>query len=175
MENIEELEEKLNTIEDKYNECNNLDKVNELESKLQESENKYKYLLADLDNIKKRYNKQLEDKSKYEGEKILFDLLEIYDNLDIASEYDNEESIHGKTNYNLIQKKLLDILNKYGVELIYKEERPAYFNLEYDEAIFSQICNDKTLDNSIVNVYQKGFLFKDKVLRFEKVIINKYE
>ena len=156
-------------IQDKDN------KIKELESKLQESENKYKYLLADLENIKKRYNKQLEDKTKYEGELILKNLLSIYDNIEMASKYNNEKSIVGKVNYDMTRKQLLELLNTYGVELIYKEERPAYFNPEYDEAIFSQVCDDKTLDNSIVNVYQKGFFFKDKILRYEKVIVNKYE
>lgn len=155
-------------IQDKDN------KIKELESKLQESENKYKYLLADLDNIKKRYNKQIDDLRNYEGEKILFDLLEVYDNLDMGSKYDNEESIPGKTNYSLIKTKLLNILKRYGVELIYKDKRPAYFNEQYDEAVFSQLCSDKLLDNSISNVFQHGFFFKDKILRFEKVIVNKY-
>ena len=35
--------------------------------------------------------------------------------------------------------------------------------------------DDKNLDNSINKVYKKGFKFKDKILRFEKVIVNKYE
>ena len=151
-------------------------KIKELEEKLQESETKYKYLLADLENIKKRYNKQLEDKSKYEGELILKNLLNIYDNLDLISKYDKfEETIPGQVSYATLTKQVLDVLSNHGVELIYKEERPVYFNPEYDEAILSQTCDDKTLDNSIVNVYQKGFFFKDKILRYEKVIVNKYE
>ena len=69
----------------------------------------------------------------------------------------------------------MKILEKYGVELIYKGERPVFFNSEYDEAITSVITNDPKLDNSINNVYKKGYKFKDKILRYEKVIVNKYE
>ena len=68
------------------------------------------------------------------------------------------------------------LLNKYGVYLIYEEDkRPIYFNSEYDEAISSVKTDDIKLDNSINKVYKKGFKFKDKILRFEKVIVNKYE
>ncbi|MBR6908158.1 nucleotide exchange factor GrpE, partial [bacterium] len=60
------------------------------------------------------------------------------------------------------------------VHLIY-DERPVYFNDKYDEAILSKDCDDKNLDNSIDTVYQKGYIFKDKILRYEKVIVNKYK
>lgn len=146
-----------------------LEKKNELlENKIKEEEIKYKYLLADLDNIKKRYNKQLEDKSKYEGENIFEDLIEIFDDL----EFSCCDDIDILNCYNKITK----LLNKYGVYLMYKDnERPIFYNPKTDEAINSISCNDKSLDNSIYKVYKKGFYFKDKVLRFEKVIVNKYK
>jgi len=131
--------------------------------------NKYLYLQADLENIKKRYNKQLEDKSKYEGENIFKDLLEIFDNLD----YSKMDDIDILNTYN----SLLKLLGKYEVKLIYEDEdeRPVFFNSEYDEAITSVKTDDPKLDNSIYKIYKKGFFFKDKILRFEKVIVNKYE
>ena len=140
---------------------------NNIQEELDLQKSKYLYLQADLENIKKRYNKQIADIRKYEGESLIKDLLEILDQL----EYSINDDIDVLNTYN----SLLKILEKYGVELIYKGERPVFFNSEYDEAITSVITNDPKLDNSINNVYKKGYKFKDKILRYEKVIVNKYE
>ena len=133
---------------------------------INEWKNKYLYLQADLENIKRRYNKQIEDIIKYEGENIFKDILPILDNL----EYSQNDDIDILNNYNA----LLKLLDKYGVKPIYKE-RPIYFNSEYDEAVTSIETNDPNLDNTINKVYQTGYFYKDKILRFEKVIVNKYK
>ena len=198
--NKEELLKKLEELENKYNnfEIENCDRIScnenchdckinidkgqlygeilklkeELELKnkdeqIEEWKNKYFYLQADLENIRKRDIKQVEYLKKYEGENIFKDLLEIFDNLD----YSVNDDIDILNTY----KALLKILNKYEVELIYDDERPIFFNSEYDEAIASVKTDDPKLDNSIHKIYKKGFFFKDKILRFEKVIVNKYE
>lgn len=141
----------------------------DLKDRLDKSENKYKYLLADLENIKKRYNKQINDLSKYEGENVLKEIINFVDYLDlnINNSEDNEQLLE-------IKDKILSLLNSFDVHLIY-DDRPIYFNDKYDEAILSKDCDDKNLDNSIDTVYQKGYIFKDKILRYEKVIVNKYK
>lgn len=174
-----DLKDKYNIDYDKIQELSKVLKEDELYSNFEISikkkdeeingwKNRYLYLQADLQNINKQYNIKLLEITKYEGESIFKDLIEIFDNL----EFSKDDDIDILNCYN----SLLRIFNKYGVELIYKEdERPIYFNPEYDEAISSIKTDDKTLDNSINKVYKKGFKFKDKILRFEKVIINKYE
>lgn len=138
------------------------------DKEIENLKNKYLYLQADLENIKKQYNKRISDINKYEGENIFEDLIEIFDDL----EFSKDDDIDILNCYNKITK----LLNKYGVYLIYKDnERPIFYNPETDEAITSVSCNDKNLDNSIYKVYKKGFYYKDKILRFEKVIVNKYE
>lgn len=139
---------------------------NENNEELKDLKNKYLYLQADLENVKRRYNTQIADIKKYEGENIFKDLLEIFDNLD----YSANDDIDILNTYNL----LLKLFDKYDIRLIYNDERPIFFNSEYDEAVISVETDDPNLDNSINKVYKKGFFFKDKVLRFEKVIINKY-
>ena len=133
---------------------------------MNEWKNKYLYLQADIENIKKRYNKQIENLTKYTGENIFNDILEVLDILEFSMN-DDIDVLHA---YN----KLIKVLDKYEVKPIYGEERPIYFNNEYDEAVSSVQCDDKTLDNSINKVYKRGYKFKDKILRFEKVIVNKY-
>ena len=153
-----------------YGEILKLKEELELKNKdeqIEEWKNKYFYLQADLENIRKRDIKQVEYLKKYEGENIFKDLLEIFDNLDY--------SVNDDIDILNTHKALLKIFNKYEVELIYDDERPVFFNSEYDEAIASVKTDDPKLDNSIHKIYKKGFFFKDKILRFEKVIVNKYE
>ena len=85
-------------------------------------------------------------------------------------EYSIGDCIDCLNNYNI----LINLLNVFGVHQIYEDERPIFFNSDYDEAVTSVETNDPNLDNSINKVYQKGYFYKDKVLRYEKVIINKY-
>lgn len=142
---------------------------NDLEEKdkdIEELKNKYLYLQADLENVKRRYNKQIEDLKKYEGESIFIKLIQILDTM----EYSIGDCIDCLNNYNI----LINLLNDFGVHQIYEDERPIFFNSDYDEAVTSVETNDPSLDNSINKVYQKGYFYKDKVLRYEKVIINKY-
>lgn len=157
----------INNIDWKKSNINkeNLENSEKKNKEIEELKNKYLYLQADLENVKRRYNKQIEDIRKYEGENIFKDLLEIFDNL----EYSLNDDIDILNTYNKLEK----ILNKYDVRSIY-EDRPIYFNPEYDEAITSVPTNDPKLDNSINKVYKRGFFYKDKILRYEKVIVNKY-
>jgi len=157
---------------------NNTDKLKieneELKNKLNESEKKYIYLQADLDNIRKRHLKTLQDKEKYEGESVILDILTILDNIEWAK--NSKKSDVFFTNFlKSIEKNILDILNKYEVKPIYEDIRPVLFNNKYDDAISQVPVKDKTLDNSIYNVMKKGYFFKDKILRYESVIINKYQ
>ena len=169
-----ELKDKYNLDYDKFNEfietqqdSINIDSLEDKDKEIEEWKNKYLYLQADIENIKKRYNRQIEDITKYAGENIFKDILEVLDILEFSMN-DDIDVLHA---YN----ELIKLLDKYEVKPIYDEERPVYFNNEYDEAVSSVQCDDKALDNSINKVYKRGYKFKDKILRFEKVIVNKYK
>ena len=150
-------------------EIKSLQEDNHESQEIDEWKNKYLYLQADLENIKKRYNKQISDLRKYEGENIFKELIEFIDfiELQINNTKENQRLLE-------IKSKILSLLNIFDVHPIYKE-RPMYFNEQYDEAILSKDCNDKTLDNSIESIYKQGWMFKDKVLRYEQVVVNKYK
>ena len=136
-------------------------------SKYNELENKYKYLLADFDNVKKRYNNILNNISNYKEENIAKDLLDVIDNLE--RDESNNEFV------NLVKKQLFNILSNYGIKPIYSEKRPIYFNDKYDEAVSSISTDDEKLDNAIHSVIKKGYFYKDKIIRYEQVIVNKVE
>jgi molecular chaperone GrpE len=145
-------------------------KTHELEETLQNitverDELKDKYLrgLAEIDNFRKRVKKEKEEFQKYVLGEFLVDLLQIFDNLERAlkaTSIENEKGIIAGVE--IIRKQLLDLLKKYHVveidalgknfdpafhEALSKEERPGL---------------DKPL---VVEVYQKGFIYNDKLLR----------
>ena len=166
---IQYTEEDIKKIEEENESLKS--KVFELENKLSESEKKYLYLLADLENIKKRYNTQILDFKKYEGENVLKDVIEFLDYLKLKIvNTDNEHN--GRLIE--IENQVYKLLNIFDVKPIY-EIRPVYFNDEYDEAVFSIDTDDKDLDNSIASVLKQGFKFKDKILRYEQVSVNKFK
>lgn len=147
---------------------NLLKELEDTQRKLEESESKYKYLLADLQNTKRRYLNIIENNSKYEGEAILKDIIAILDIIEKIKQYNSEIQ-----DIEYIEKELINILNKNNVVEIY-EERPMYFNDEFDEAISFIPTNESELDNMIKDVFHKGYKFKDKILRYEQVVVYKY-
>lgn len=147
---------------------NLIKELEEANNKVKDWETKYMYLLADLDNTKKRYNKIINDLSKYDGQNILNDLLDIVDYIEMSQQYTDN------TNYDFIYKSLQNIFQKNNVEKAYKEERAIFFDEKYDDAVYTIETDDKQLDNTINKVLKSGYIFKDKILRYEQVAINKY-
>lgn len=149
-----------------------------IDEQINEWKNKYLYLQADLENIKKRYNKQILELQKYEGENIFKDIItNVCDDFDYLLRY-NESNTLDRSNIEVIYRRLLNVLNKYGVKQMYgfdNGNRPMIFNSDTDDAVSQITTNDKILDNSINSVIKKGYNFKDKVLRYEQVVVNKYK
>lgn len=145
----------------------NESEIIELNRQLEESENRYKYLLADLQNTKKRYLKIIDDINKYREEEFFTSLLEVLDDMTMLIDNDDSEV------YKIIYYKLVNLLEKFQLIPI-SQDRSVYFNEATDEAVFVNNVDDPTLDNTISQVVKRGYKYKDKIIRYEKVIVNKY-
>ena len=126
---------------------------------------KYTYLLADLENVKKRNSMVIDKLQRWGSEDIILDLLEIIDDIERSLKFDTDNII--------IYSKLIELLTKYKVKPIYSE-RPIFFNDKYDNAVVQIPTSDKELDNTVIEVSKKGYEYNGKVIRYEDVIINKY-
>ena len=126
---------------------------------------KYTYLLADLENVKKRNSMVIDKLQRWGSEDIILDLLEIIDDIERSLKFDTDNII--------IYSKLIELLTKYKVKPVYSE-RPIFFNDEYDNAVVQIPTSDKELDNTVIEVSKKGYEYNGKVIRYEDVIINKY-
>jgi molecular chaperone GrpE len=131
---------------------------------------KYLYLAADMQNLKKRYSKQISDLTTYANENICKDLLGVIDTLELELKHNYNERFESLYN------SILSILNKYGVTQIYPDdERPMLFHGDTDNAVTALPTTDSIADNTIVDVIKKGYKYKDKILRYEDVIVYKFE
>lgn len=133
---------------------------------------KYLYLAAEMENMRKRFNKQLSNVVEYGKEEIFLDIITQLDNLLLNEKHtDNEdERIRMRT----IINGFYTMLKKYNVEPLYSlNKRDMYFNPDTDNAVTFLPTDDTVLDNSIADVMKKGYKYKDKILRYEDVIIYK--
>jgi molecular chaperone GrpE len=145
-------------------------KLHEVEETLQKvaherDELKDRYLrgLAEMDNFRKRVNKEKAEFQKYVLSEFLLDLLQIYDNLERAlkaTSIENEKGI--VAGVEIIRKQLLDLLKKYHVLEIDALGKP--FDPVFHEAL-SKEERPGIVQPVVVEIYQKGFTYHDKLLR----------
>ena len=140
-------------------------KLKEEYEKLKEA---YIRKVADFDNLKKRTRKEKEDAIKYGNANLLLPILDVVDNFEraIAVEPDKSDFHSFYEGVRLIEKHLKDILISAGVEEI--NPKGEKFDPFYHEAMMKEIRDDVP-DGTVTEVYQKGYKFKDRLLRPAKV------
>lgn len=145
---------------------------NEAEEKAKaELEEEKLRMAAEMDNFKKRLNREFQDKLLYASEKVLSDLLPALDNLDLAIQYGNrhEACKDMMQGIEMTRKQLLDAVAKNGLTLIGQRAEP--FNPEIHEAIGME--NDPELENgAVTRVLQNGYKLNDRLMRPAKVMVN---
>lgn len=122
---------------------------------------KYTYMLADLDNFKKRNIKEKESSYNKGVEKTILTILPVLDDFERAFNH-NELAEGGK----LIYKKLVDAIKTLGVERIEIGE-DADFNVDEHEAVSMIGGNNKIKDEVLA-----GYKMNGKVIRYSKVIVG---
>lgn len=147
------------------------DKTQDYQSKYLELEKEYLRTHADFENVKKRLEREKSLALEYAYEKIAKDLLPVLDTLEKAL----ESAINSNANEGIIQgleltiENLCKVLNKHGIECIMCEDE---FDPNIHECVIQVPCNDK-LEGQIVQVLQKGYKYKERVLRPAMVSIAK--
>ncbi len=147
-------------------------KYEAIEKEYKELHERYLRLSAEFDNFRKRTLKEKADLSKYGGEQVLLSLLPVVDDFDRAmatlpEQKECESYIEGIT---LIYNKLLDFLKQNGVtemEALHKE-----FDPDLHDALTKVPAPEEELKGKVVDVLQKGYYLKEKVLRHAKVVVG---
>lgn len=146
-----------------------------LEEQKQLSQNNYEKFLrayAELENYKKRVEKDKADNLKYANEGLIGDLLPFIDNLKRAVEhFSSEKNNNPKAlieGIDLILKDLMNVLGKYGLKPIESAGRP--FDPSLHEAMM-QVESEAHEPQTILEEFQKGYLIKDRLLRPARVSV----
>ena len=168
-ENVENQEAE-KSAEDTSDNCD--DKVKKLEAELEEWKNSYTRKLAEFQNFTKRKENEVAEMRKYASEGIIVKLLDNVDNLeravDASKESQNFDSlIEG---VNMILNNLKHLLAEEGVEEI-EAAGKEYDPYEHKAMITEN--KEELDDNVVVQVFQKGYKMKGKVVRPAMVTVNK--
>ncbi len=145
--------------------------VDELKTQIAELKDKYLRALAEMDNMKKRQQRQYADVLKYGKEAVLKDFLLVYDAIEksIASSLglfpDDDNFIKG---LRMTEKLMLETLKKHGVEPI--QTINTAFDPHFHEALI-QVMRDDLGPGMVADEIEKGFLLNERVLRPAKVAV----
>lgn len=148
------------------------DKVKELEEKCAKLHNEYIHLYADFENYKKQSLKARAELIKSAGEGIFANMLPLVDDFERAMKaMENATEVSSvKEGVDLIYNKFNAFLAQNGVTPI--ETQGADFNVDFHEAITMIPAPSEDLKGKVVDCTQKGYMLKDKVLRFAKVVVG---
>jgi molecular chaperone GrpE len=131
-------------------------------------------LQADFDNFRKRTLRERHDALQYGHENLVKDLLGPVDNLERAIDHArrSEGADFGSLlqGLELVQRDLLGVLAKHGVEVVEADGRP--FDPAVHEAMAQEI-DDSLPANSVLTVFQKGYKLRDRLLRPAAVVVSK--
>ncbi len=139
-------------------------------SELDALNSKYLRLYADFENYRKRVNKDKEELVRYGNESLIYELLPVLDNLELALKHAT-----GDLNAGLVQgvevtlKELHRTLEKFGVTRIAAQGQP------FDPAVhhaMSQVERADLPEKLVAEEFRAGYRYRDKVLRPSLVSVS---
>jgi len=149
-------------------------------TKLKEEKNKYltdwQKARAELINYKKDEENRLRGVIKFANERLIKELIAVLDSFDLAMQsLENSDDETAKEKYlkgiYLIRNQLEDLMKKEGLEEI-KVEKGKIPDLACEE-IISEIETSEFLPGSVIEIFQKGYLFNGKIIRPVRVAVAK--
>ncbi len=155
-------------------------KMNELQEKLALAEKKaadnWDEVLrarADLDNTRKRMERDIENAHKYAVEKFVQGLLPVIDSLEMGLAAANQEGANissVKEGTELTLKMFADCVDKFGMQAV--DPKGEKFNPEFHQAMSIQETTEYEPD-TVIAVMQKGYLLNGRLVRPAMVVVAK--
>ena len=137
------------------------------EAEFAELNDKYMRLFAEYDNFRKRTSKELEGKAADAACDTLSQILRVLDNLERAAQFSTEDADSPMAKgLELTLKSFVETMNKMGVyeiEALGKEFDPNLHNA------VMHVDDESVGENTVVEVFMKGYKKGDKVLRHSMV------
>ena len=128
---------------------------------------------AEFENYKRRTDQEISNYIKYASENIIKELLPVYDDLgrsiDSINKGETKDFETLKKGILLIFDKFKNILEKEGLTEI--NSLGQEFNVDVNSALM-QVPRDDVKPNTVLEVVEKGYKLKDKVVKHEKVLVS---
>lgn len=148
------------------------DELVQTKQELAETKDKLLRLAADFENYKKRMERSRLDSMKYREEALLKELLPVIDNLNRAIEQgeNSGESSELLEGVQLTCKGLYNVLEKFEVKPLQSVGEP--FDPNVHEAL-AMDHSDDVGENHVLQEFEKGYHYKDRLIRPAKVVVSK--
>ncbi len=147
----------------------------QLEQKTKEAEEHYDRLLrlaADMENLKKRQERERADLLQFANEKLLKELLPVVDNLELALEHSRQAQAPAALleGIELVLQGLLKTLGQFGVTPI--DSVGQSFDPAFHNAVMQEEASEVP-DCTVLKELQKGYLLQSRLLRPAMVVVAK--
>ncbi|WP_298273257.1 nucleotide exchange factor GrpE [Geobacter sp.] len=147
------------------------ERIRELEERLATKEaeaaanwDKFVRERADLENYRKRTQKEKEELLRYGNESLVTELLPIVDSMERALTHANEESLSAVIEgVKMTHGMLVAALKKFGVAAV-ETEKGTPFDPAFHQAM-CQVEDDDLPPNTVAEVFQKGYLLNERLIR----------
>ena len=157
-------QEKITTTDEEIVEdINEVSEVDELKKQIDSLKNDYARAYADTENLKKRLNAEAEQTRKYRIQSFAKEVLPVIDNLERALQTEVNEADAGfKKGVEMTYTQLIAALKNEGVEEIECLNKP--FDPNFHQAIMQE-KKEGVESGIVIEVLQKGYVLKDRILR----------
>ncbi len=133
---------------------------------------KYFYIAAEMENYRKRMEREKENLVKYGNERVLSDLLQVVDNfertIDMLKPDQDVKVTNIVTGLDMVRKQFIDALGKHGLTPV--EAIGQDFNPNFHEALAQEYIEGKK-PNEVVKEFQKGYTLNGRLIRPSKVVV----
>lgn len=138
--------------------------IESLQSEVAKLKNDFARAYADTENMKKRLTKEADNAKKYRFKDSALELLPIVDNMAMALNVQTEDEalLNYVKGFEMIYKQFLSVLDKEGVKEIETDGKP--FDHNTMQALMQE-KQDGVESGIVLEVLQKGYMLKDRILR----------
>ena len=142
-----------------------------LQKQLDEETNRHLRLRADYENFKRRAQLDRESAEKYKSQGILSNLLPVLDNFERAMQVEtvSEESQSLRKGLEMVYKTLVEATEREGLQVI--DAEGVSFDPNLHQAVMTE-TDDSKESGVVLQELQKGYKYKDRVLRPSMVKVN---
>lgn len=143
-----------------------------LQEQLDSASDQLLRLQAEMQNVRRRAERDVESAHKYALEKFATELLSVVDNLERALgsiDRDDESQQPVFEGIDLTLKSFLDVLARFKVEAVEPDGQP--FDADFHQAV-SMVPNGDVEANTVIEVFQKGYTLNGRLIRPAMVVVS---